>query len=88
MFFPNARRKSVKRKNDNEGGKGKVDKDSTKVPKTGDDSITTKRNLDLLKKAKENEFSRDTFQKLVKDTYTARRDYIQHEAKSTLEVIK
>ena len=78
----------MKRKNDNEGGKGKVDKDSTKVPKTGDDSITTKRNLDLLKKAKENEFSRDTFQKLVKDTYTARRDYIQHEAKSTLEVIK
>ena len=38
----------MKRKNDNEGGKGKVDKDSTKVPKTGDDSITTKRNLDLL----------------------------------------
>jgi hypothetical protein len=30
----------------------------------------------------------DTFQKLVKDTYTARRDYIQHEAKSTLEIIK
>ena len=50
MFFRNARRKSVKRKNENEGGKGKVDKDSTKVPKIGDDSTTTKRNLNLLKK--------------------------------------
>ena len=88
MFFRNARRKSIKRKNENEGGKGKVDKDSTKVPKIGDDSTTTKRNLNLLKKAKENEFSRHTFHKLIKDTYTARREYIQHEAKATLEIIK
>ena len=87
MYFRNARRKStVKRKLevDNPGVSEK------NVPKTkkGGDNTSLERNLALLKKSKEEDFSKETYKKLLNDTFNHRREFIEHKATSTKEILK
>lgn len=70
MFFRNARRKSVPKERKSSGESLSTSrKDSMCMSKKAKiDSTSTQRNLDLLKKAKQSDFSKETFKKLVDET--------------------
>ncbi len=89
MFFRNARRMSVvKRKSEKMESEKNEGRESVKIVKgSEDDDVSKQRKINLLKKSREREFSKETFKKLVDDTFTYRREYIQHEAKSAKDIL-
>lgn len=52
-----------------------------------DDTVTQKRNLDLLRDYKEGSISGKTFTTLINETFNERRKFIQTLAKSSCEVL-
>ena len=90
MFFCNARRKSVPKEKRISGESPSTSrKESACASKKAKiDTTSTQRNLDLLRKAKQSDFSRETFKKLEDETYQSRREFIQHEAQSTEHILE
>lgn len=57
--------------------------------KVGDDfPLARQRNVDLLATIKETDFSKPTYFKLIEDAFTQRWKFIQHDVKSTKEILK
>lgn len=52
------------------------------------DSVAMSRNVELLKNAKEESFAKQTYAKLIEDTFTYRRSYIQHKAQSLSDCLE
>lgn len=58
----------------------------TKV-KVADDANSVERNVNLLKNAKEGDFAKGTYCKLIADTFQHRRQFIEQKATSTKQII-
>lgn len=87
MFFRNQRRLSKKPKGKENTPENQPSSSAKKI-RLDDDVLAAKRNLDLLKKTKKTDFSKDTFDTLVGETFKRRRQFIQHEAKSVNEILQ
>lgn len=87
MYFRNQRRSSAPKTIVNKANGTKKDDRMAKKLKIGEDPLARQRNMDLLTTSKEMDFAKPTYTKLIEDTFSCRRTFIKHEAKSTKEIL-
>ena len=87
MPAESARRKSTPKRKLNSNEESEKKEQLVKIAKKADDPTSIERNLKLQKTAKEDDFSKATYKKLIDDTFNSRRKFIERDAKSTKQIV-